>query len=297
MDFDERADFDEIAYGKQDGIAEIRLNRPESRNPISARPGGTRDQILAALADAEADPAVGAVLVTGAGTAFSAGGDLAGNPIREHAADEARFRETADDFHRRVRRCPLPVVAAVRGYCLGAAVVLAASCDLVVAGNDARFGMPEGRLGLPGAAGLVPLIGRQWAKFLILTGELIDAEVAQRIGLVTAVVPAAELGPRARDLATRLARMPREATTLNKRAVDAAADASGDEAARVAASGYDVITLAMSGRARAPDGRPFAEIRREEGVRGLKAAREAQFSMPWLPGTRPGNGSRPGRHR
>jgi enoyl-CoA hydratase/carnithine racemase len=272
---------DEIAYRKHGGVAEITLDRPAALNPISARPGGTRDQIRRAL-DAEADPSVAAVLLNGAGRSFSSGGDLAGNAPRETAADEFRFHERADAFHDRVRRSPLPIVAAVHGHCLGAGLTLAACCDLVIAGTGARLGLPEGRIGLVGASALVPLVGRQWAKFLILTGELIDAGLACRIGLVTAVVPDGELAARTLDLARRLSRMPREATTLNKRAVDAVADASGDAAGRVAARGHDVVTLAMSGLATAPDGRSFQEIRTADGVQGLKAARAAQYSEPWL---------------
>ena len=103
-----------------------------------------------------------------------------------------------------MRDARLPVVAAVHGYCLGAALQLVASCDLVVASEDARFGLPEGRIGLVGAGPLVPIVGRQWAKFLILTGELIDAARAREIGLVFAVEPDDEQLERARDLARRL---------------------------------------------------------------------------------------------
>ena len=88
--------------------------------------------------------------------------------------------EEADAFHRRVREVPLPVVAAVHGVCLGAALQLVSCCDFVVAAESARFGVPEGRIGLVGGAPLVPVVGRQWAKFLILTGELIDANQALR---------------------------------------------------------------------------------------------------------------------
>src|SRR5881394_4421303 len=113
-------DLDEIAYEKADGVAEIVLNRPAQRNPISARSGGTRDQILWALTDAEEDAGVGCVLLRGAGPAFSAGGDLEGNTPRESAFEQHEFVERADAFHARVRNARVPVVAAVHGYCLGA---------------------------------------------------------------------------------------------------------------------------------------------------------------------------------
>lgn len=274
--------FDEIAVERHAAVLEIRLNRPDQRNPISSREGGTRDQILAALTLAERDPEVGCVLLTGAGPAFSAGGDLVGNKPRETAAEQSAFLERADAFHDRVRAARLPVVAAVHGHCLGAALALVACCDFVIASRNATFGLPEGRLGLVGATPLVPVVGTQWAKFLIMTGEAIDAETARSIGLVLTVEPDETLTERALDLAARIARLPREALLLNKRAVDAVADASGAAAGRLAGRGFDAVTLANSGRAAAPDGRTFREIIASEGVDGLKRARAAQYETPWL---------------
>ena len=193
-----------------------------------------------------------------------------------------RFLEQADGFHRRVRETALPVVAAVHGFCLGAALQLVASCDVVIAAEHARFGVPEGRIGLVGGAPLVGVVGRQWAKFLTLTGEVIDADQARQIGLVLTVEPDDELLDRARDLAARLARLPREAVLLNKRTIDAVAEASGDAPGRVAGLAHDAVTLANSGHATAPDGRTFREIVDAEGVDGMKRARAAQYDSPWL---------------
>ncbi len=275
-------ELDEIAYEKADGVAEIVLNRPDRLNPISARSGGTRDQILHALADAEADPAMGAVLVRGAGTSFSAGGDLTGNAPRETAAEHHEFLEAGETFHRRLRDSRLPVVAAVHGHCLGAALALVASCDFVVAAEHASFGVPEGRMGLVGAGPLVPIVGRQWAKFLLLTGEPVGAEVARELGIVLSVERDDEYLERARELARRLSRLPREAVTLNKRAIDLIADTSGEAAGRMAGMAQDAVTLANSPQATAPDGRTFREIIDAEGMDGLKRARNAQYEGPWL---------------
>ena len=187
------------------------LDRPDRLNPISARDGGTRDQILWALGDAEADEAIGCVLIRGAGRAFSAGGDLAGNAPRETPFEHNQFLERVERFHDRIRGATLPVVAAVHGYCLGTAMQLVAACDFVVAADTARLGFPEGRMGLDGVSPLVTTVGRQWAKFLITTGELIDAHQARSIGLVLSVEPEEELLGRARDLCQRIARLPREA--------------------------------------------------------------------------------------
>jgi enoyl-CoA hydratase/carnithine racemase len=264
------------------GVATITINRPERLNAISAGEGGTRDQILIALAAAEEDDDVGCVVLSGAGGNFSSGGDLTANTPRESASEHVAFLERAEDFHRRLRQTPLPVVAAVDGVCFGAALSLVASCDLVVAARSARFGLPEGRIGLVGVGPLVPIVGRQWAKFLMFSGEEISAEVAHRIGLVLAVEEDDELHDRVDDLARRLARMTREALTLNKRAVDVAADAAGEAAGRLAAIGADAATLANSGRAAAPDGRTFREIIAVEGIPGLKTARAAQYETGWL---------------
>ncbi len=132
-------ELDEISYEKADGVAEITLDRPDQLNPISARHGGTRDQILWALADAEDDASIGCLLIKGAGKAFSAGGDLTGNVRRDTAFEQSEFLDRSERFHDRLRAARLPMVAAVHGYCLGAALQLVATCDLVVAGESARF--------------------------------------------------------------------------------------------------------------------------------------------------------------
>lgn len=275
-------ELDEISYHQADGVVEIVLDRPEKLNAISARAGGTRDQILEVLTGAEAADSVGAVLLRGAGRAFSVGGDLTGNEPRESEAEHRAFLERGEILHRRLRDSPLPIVAAVHGQCLGAAIALVAACDFVLAAANASFCLPEGRIGLIGASPLVPIIGRQWAKFMIVTGEPVGAELARELGLVLSIEADDELVPRARDLARRLARLPREAVALNKRAVNAVADASGEAVGRDAGLARDAATLAASGRASAPDGRTFREILAAEGVEGLKRARAQQYGEPWL---------------
>jgi enoyl-CoA hydratase/carnithine racemase len=280
-------ELDEVTWSTADGVAVVRIDRPAVLNAISARPGGTRDQLLHVLAEAAGDPDVGCVVLHGAGRGFSAGGDLTGNTPRVQPIEDHRFAAEADDFHAAVRGCPVPTIAAVHGVCLGAGLALASSCDLVLAAASARFGFPEGRLGLVGATAVVPVVGRQWAKFLILTGEEISAVRARDIGLVLEVVPDDDLLPRAVDLAQRIARMPRDATLLNRRAIDGVADASGDAAGRIAGRAHDTVTLSMAPWATAPDGRTFRSIIADEGMAGLKAARAAQWTDPWLPRATP----------
>jgi enoyl-CoA hydratase/carnithine racemase len=278
-------ELEDISYrGLGDGVAEILLDRPDTLNPISARPGGTRDQIVHALERAEADDEVSCVVLRGAGRAFSGGGDLTGNARREGTEEDLRFLEAADAFHTRVRTSAVPIIAAVHGYCLGAALSLAASCDLVIAAEGTRLGFPEGRLGLVGVSAVTPVVGRQWATFLMITGELITAEQARRIGLVLTVEPDDEVHARADDLARRIARMPLDAVRLNRQTIDAVLDAAGSAPGRHAAIAGDARTLSAAAAATAPDGRTFRSILDTEGIEGMKAARAAQYTTPWLRG-------------
>jgi enoyl-CoA hydratase/carnithine racemase len=283
-------ELDHLRYRTEGAVAVITLDRPQVRNALAPGPTGTRAQLLHALDLAAADDTVGAVLLDATGDAFCAGADLSAAVPRADALADLDFVAAAEDFHHRVRQTPLPVVASVRGFCLGAGLLLATCADLVIAGPTARFGLPEGRLGLIGATQLVPIVGRQWAKFLIMTGEPISAARAEAIGLVLAVVPDDQLDARALDLAGRLSRMPKEGLGLNKRAVDAVADAAGDEAGRKTALAHDALTLSLAARATAPDGRSFRQILEVEGMRGLKAARDAQYADPWLD-AEPGSGA------
>lgn len=273
---------DDITYSTAGAVAHITLDRPKVLNAISGRAGGTRDQIVEALELAEGDPQVGCVVIEGAGRAFCGGGDLTGNARRETLDEHRAFLETANAFHERISAASVPTIAAVHGYCLGAGVLLASACDFVIASDDATFGFPEGRLGLVGASVLTPVLGRQWAKFLMLTGESVDAATAQRIGLVLTIEPAGQLRTRVADLAARISRMPREAVELNRRAIDAVADAAGGRRARSTAVDCDADTLAASDRATAPDGRTFRQIIDAGGMDGLKQARADQYTEPWL---------------
>lgn len=265
-----------------EGVAHIRLSRPDRLNTLGIGSGSSRDELADAMRAADADHTVGCILLTAAGRAFCAGGDLSGQQVTVTAFDEFEFVRRVDEFHNAMRQIRKPIVAGVHGLCLGAGIGLIAQCDLVVAADNARFGLIEGRIGHPGATDLVPIIGGAWAKFLILTGELIDAELAERIGLVLAVTPAAELCATSLALARRIAAVPRESAILNKAAVDAVTDAMGREVGRASGRVHDVLTRASAKLATAPDGRRFEDILREEGTAGLTKARDQQFTGRWL---------------
>ena len=170
--------------------------------------------VIAGIADAcarlDADPACRAIVFTGAGTrAFAAGADVAEMAGETAAGIAASGRFDAWDAIGNVRK---PTIAAVRGYALGGGLELALACDMLVLADDARIGQPEIRLGvLPGAGGtqrLTRAIGKARAMELILTGRIIDAAEADRLGLATRVVPAAQTVAVALDIAASIAAMP-----------------------------------------------------------------------------------------
>ena len=280
-------DFQHLLVEKRHGVFEIILNRPGKLNALGIGPGSNRDEITQALAMADADADVGCILMRANGRAFCAGGDLTGVAKTETPFDEHLFSAEMLRFYAALRATHKPILAAVHGLCLGAGMGFIAQCDIVVAGDDARFGLIEGRIGHPGATELVPLIGAAWAKFLILTGEMVDAQVAQRIGLVLTVVPRADLLARCQDLAQRIARMPRDAVILNKAGINAMTDAMGRSAGRLVGRAHDTLTKSMSSQAKAPDGRRFADILQSGGMGELKIARDAQYKENWLPASVP----------
>lgn len=205
------------------GVALVTIDRPEVRNALNFA-------LLAELADAletlDTDPACRAVVLTGSGDkAFAAGADISelADQTPKRLAAEGRF-----DAWERIAAVGLPIIAAVRGYALGGGCELAMSCDLIIAGDDARFGQPEIRIGvMPGAGGtqrLTRAVGPRLATELILTGRMLGAEEARAAGLVNRVVPAAETVSAALDLAAEIAAMPPLAVRAAKQAILAAAE-------------------------------------------------------------------------
>jgi enoyl-CoA hydratase/carnithine racemase len=278
--------YQHILYEVRAGVAHLVLNRPDKLNAMGIGPGSSRDEIARALAAADQDERVGCVLIRANGRAFCAGGDLSGvsNQAQpDTPRDNQLFNEEILRFNAGIRAVRKPVIAAVHGLCLGAAMGFVSQCDLVIAASDARFGLIEGRIGHPGASDLVPVIGAAWTKYLIFTGEMIDASRAERIGLVLTVEPADQLQARATDLAERLSRMPREALHLNKVCIENVMEASGRAAGRLTGRAHDAITKSMAYAAQAPDGRRFEDILRAQGMEGMKTARELQYKEPWLP--------------
>lgn len=208
----------------------LRLNRPEALNALTA---GLLGQLRQALESAAADPQTRAVLLTGAGRAFSAGQDLADPlvaPSREPGEAPKNLGHMLDHYYVPlalcVRNLPVPVVAAVNGVAAGAGANLALGCDIVLAGEGASFIQAFSRIGLiPDCGGtwLLPrLVGRAKALELALLGDKVKAADAAALGLISRVVPDAELQDAAMALAQKLAGLPTKALVETRRAMDEA---------------------------------------------------------------------------
>lgn len=216
------------------GVATLTLNLPELRNPISDLP--MVDALVAALHAADQDRDVRAVVLTGAGSSFSTGGNL--KAMHDGKGPQgATPGETVDNYRRGIQRIPLafaaidvPVIAAVNGPAIGAGCDLACMCDVRIAGANARFAESFVKLGIvPGDGGawlLRRIVGESKAMELSLTGEVIDAQEALRIGLVSKVVDDAELLAAAEGMAAAIAANPPMAVRLTKRLIRQARDGS-----------------------------------------------------------------------
>ena len=211
--------FSTIRFAKRGGIGWVTLNRPRQLNAYNV---AMRDDLFTALSAVHDDPEVRAMVLAGAGPAFSTGGDVSefGSSPSPTIARWVRFRR---DVWGRLRALPVPTVAAVHGYAVGGGLEMVLLCDMAVATDDASFCLPETALGMiPGVAGTQTAarrLGLGRALDFCLTGRWIDAKQALAIGLVAEVVPAASLVRAAGALARRLSRLPRERVAMAKLAV------------------------------------------------------------------------------
>ncbi len=190
-----------LLYDLRDGIALITVNRPDKLNALSQ---AVITELAAVAKRITEDEVVHAAIITGSGPkAFIAGADI-GELSACGAAEAEALSQRGSAVFRSLERCPKPVLAAVNGFALGGGCELAMACHLRVASENARFGQPEVKLGItPGYGGTVRLprlVGRGRALELLLSGGMIDAQEAWRIGLVNRVVPAAQLLPESEQL-------------------------------------------------------------------------------------------------
>ncbi|MFE4541835.1 enoyl-CoA hydratase [Arthrobacter sp. NPDC056727] len=213
-------EYGNILVERRGRVGLVTLNRPEALNALDRT---TLEELVSAVAAMDADPGVGAVVITGSGKAFAAGADI------KEMADKGYLEMYDADWFRGwedLTRLRIPLIAAVSGFALGGGCELAMMCDFIIAGDNAKFGQPEINLGVvPGMGGsqrLTRAVGKAKAMDMILTGRFIDADEAERSGLVARVVPAADTVEEALKAAEVIASKSKPAAMLAKEAVNAA---------------------------------------------------------------------------
>jgi enoyl-CoA hydratase/carnithine racemase len=243
-----------LTYEVRDRVAWLTLDRPEKLNAMTRAFWG---ELQDALARADADDGVRALVFHGAGRCFSVGGDIEGFGELSGADDRRAYAEEALGALRAVEELPKPTLAAVHGFALGGGCELTLVCDIVVADETARFGTPEAAVGL--MPGLAVLRGRahaglHWLKYMVLTGEQLDAELAFTAGLVNRVTPAGEH----LDEAERLARAIADKAPL---ALAVAKDILGRDRAEGYAHAVEAVALLQGSEDVAEGIAAFAEKR------------------------------------
>jgi enoyl-CoA hydratase len=210
--------YETIIVEHHDRVGLVRLNRPQALNALNA---ALIAELNAALDALDSDPGIGCVVITGSEKAFAAGDDI------KELQDKTFQQSYVDDLITawdRVADRRKPIIAAVSGFPLGGGCELAMMCDFIIAGDNARFGQPEIKLGvIPGAGGtqrLTRAVGKAKAMDLCLTGRMMDAAEAERSGLVARIVPAAEVVDEAMKAAAAIAAMSLPAVMMAKESVN-----------------------------------------------------------------------------
>ena len=279
-------DFETILYEKEGGKARITLNRPEKLNALSMK---LQREVNQALWEADNDAAVHVIILKAAGRAFCAGYDLTPmqSPPPKNDRDDAYtnvYRGIAsmdDDIWQLERQqrermaiwdIHKPVIAQVHGYCLAGGTDLALLCDLVVVANDAVIGFPPVRaMGSPPAHMWTYLVGPQWAKYLLLTGDSIDGRKAAEIGLVLKSVPLDQLEAEVEAIASKMEKIDVELLSPNKRIVNVALELMGARTIQRMAAEND-------GRAhQAPAVKEFARLAMTQGLKAALEWRDSKF--------------------
>jgi len=222
--------YENILVETRGRVALITLNRPKALNALSS---GLFTDLNAAIDAFEADEAIGCMILTGSEKAFAAGADI--KEMQPYNSVTAYMGDLITPWER-VSRARKPIVAAVAGYALGGGCELAMMCDFIIAADTAKFGQPEINLGvMPGAGGtqrLTRFVGKSKAMDMCLTGRMMDAEEAERSGLVSRVVPADNLLDTAFEAAEKIAAMSLPAVMMTKEAVNRSYETTLSEGVR-----------------------------------------------------------------
>ncbi len=223
--------YENIIAEKKGRVGLITLNRPKALNALNAALIAELEQALDSF---EADDGIGAIVITGNEKAFAAGADI--KEMKDKTFVDAYLGDFITRDWERIAACRKPVIAAVAGYALGGGCEIAMMCDFILAADNARFGQPEITLGtMPGAGGtqrLARLAGKSKAMEMCLTGRMMDADEAERIGLASRIVPVADLVEEALKTAETIAGMSRPAVLMTKEAVNRAYETTLSEGIR-----------------------------------------------------------------
>jgi len=226
------ADYEFITQEKKGRVGVVTLNRPKQLNALSPQ---LMQELGAALQAFDADPGVGAILVTGNEKAFAAGADI--GAMKDFSYMDAYLQDYITRDWEHILRVRKPVIAAVAGYALGGGNEVAMMCDVVIAAENARFGQPEINLGvMPGAGGTQRLpraVGKAKAMDMCLTGRMMDAQEAERAGLVSRVVPLERLMDEAFAAAEKIAGYSLPVAMMIKESINRAYETSLAEGVRV----------------------------------------------------------------
>lgn len=209
----------------------ITLNRPQALNALNS---ALMLEVGLAVDAFETDSQIGCIVVTGSEKAFAAGADI--KEMQEKSFAQAYTEDFIALGWDRIGQCRKPIIAAVAGFALGGGCELAMACDFILAADTAKFGQPEIKIGtIPGAGGsqrLTRFVGKSKAMEMCLTGRMMDAAEAERAGLVSRIVPAADLLAEALKVAAAISEMPRPAVMMAKEAVNRAYETSLAEGMR-----------------------------------------------------------------
>ncbi|MBM3547710.1 MAG: enoyl-CoA hydratase [Alphaproteobacteria bacterium] len=223
--------FENILVEKTGGVAVIRLNRPKAMNALN---GQLMAELAQALAELEADDAVRCLVITGNEKAFAAGADI--KEMKDRSFMDVYKTDFITSTWEQVTKIRKPAIAAVSGYALGGGCELAMMCDFIIAADNARFGQPEITIGtIPGSGGtqrLTRFVGKSKAMEMCLTGRMMDAAEAERAGLVSRVVPVADLMAETMKAAEKIASLSLPAVMMAKEAVNRAYETTMAEGVR-----------------------------------------------------------------
>ena len=259
---------DDVLYRADGDIAWVTLNRPVVLNAVN---WSIRRRLMWALRQAEADDEVRVVILTGAGRAFCAGGDIQSTP-----PDDDEPTPGGMEIFMTIWSMPKPVIAAVRGHAVGQGCELAGICDLTVATEDAKFGEIQIRHGFGPPLLITPyLTGPKQAKELLLLGEIYDAREAQRLGLVNRVVPDDRLEAEAEAIARKLAALPQRAVKTNKLLVNRVHELAGFRDALDYRD--DPLIKALSQREGDPGLNEHLRVLREQGWEAFRQSRDVMY--------------------